>query len=225
MTLVRLAAAATLALALAGCASGATGGQAASTSTSTTSATPTVAAMTSVPPPATPPTGRPVPFRDYLASIGVTGQPARFDQAPGLSVTVPVPDGWTRTADPLFATGIEFVQPLGKQGNFPSVTLMAIKLDGDFDAKAAIQHANSDALPPNATDVTESYDDYDGFPSAAAQGMAGGAEHYSRIVLADVPSTKSRYLVQMTVTTLAAEPIAQSPQLTDIVAGFTVTGT
>jgi hypothetical protein len=224
VTLVRLAGAVALALAVAGCGSGSTGGDAASSSTTTTPAAPTIPSMSPVPPPATPPSGKPVAFRDYLASINVTGQPARFDQSPGLSVTVPVPDGWARTADPLFATGIEFVQPLGKQGSLPSVTLMAIKLVGDFDAKAAIQHANSDALPPTATDVTESFDDYDGFPSAAARGTAGGAEHYSRIVLADVPSTQSRYLVQMTVTTPADQPIAQSPQLTDIVAGFKVTG-
>jgi Probable lipoprotein LpqN len=211
-----------LALTLAGCNSG-TGSDGASTTSATpVPSTPTVAPMTPVPPPATQQPGRPVAFRDYLASIDVTGEPARFDKAPGLSVTVPVPDGWARTPDPLFATGIEFVQPVGSDGSFPSVTLMAIKLIGAFDPKDAIRHANTDALPPNATDVTESYDDYDGFPSAAAQGVAGGVEHYSRIVLADVPSTSQRYLVQMTVTTRADQAIAQSPQLSAIVAAFKV---
>jgi hypothetical protein len=218
--LLRSICAVATALVLAGCGSSGSGGDAASsTSTTTTSATPT---MTPVPPPTAPPTGRPTPFRDYLASINVTGEPARFDSSPGLSVTVPVPDGWARTADPLFATGIEFVQPVGKDGSLPSVTLMAIRLSGDFDPRDAIHHANSDAMPPTATDVTESYDDYDGFPSAAAQGTAGGAQHYSRIVLADVPSANTRYLVQMTVTTPTDQPIASSPQLSDIVSGFKV---
>ena len=65
---------------------------------------------------------------------------------------------------------------------------------------------------------------YDGFPSAAAQGTLANAQHYSRIVLADVPSASARYLVQMTVTTKSDQPIAQSPPLTEIVSGFTVAG-
>ncbi|MCW2521110.1 MAG: lipoprotein LpqT, partial [Mycobacterium sp.] len=89
-------------------------------------------------------------------------------------------------------------------------------------AREAIRHANSDALAPTATDVTESFDDYDGFPSAATQGTSGGAQHYSRIVLADVPSTKTRYLVQLTVATQVDQPIAQSPALNGIVSGFKV---
>lgn len=167
--------------------------------------------------------GKRVSFRDYLASIGVTGSPSKFDATPGLKVTVPIPDGWSRTSDPLFDTGIEFVQPLGGNSTYPSATLMAIGLNGNFDPKDAIRHANADALPPTATGVTESFGDYQGFPSAAAQGVAGGTEHYSRILIATVPSNTKRYLVQLTVTTLANQPIAASPQLKSIVAGFKVT--
>ena len=226
MRVFRFLGALAMALLLAGCHFGAGGGSSASSSSSPTSSTTSTTSpppvMTPVPPPATPPNGRPQSFRDYLASINVTGEPAGFDKTPGLTVTVPIPDGWARTTDPMFATGIEFVQPVGSTGSFPSVTLMAIRLTGDFDAKDAIHHANTDALPPNATDVTESYDDYDGFPSAAAQGTVGDAQHYSRIVLADVPSASARYLVQMTVTTKLDQPIAQSPELTSIVSGFKV---
>jgi hypothetical protein len=174
--------------------------------------------------PVTPaPGGKPVAFRDYLSSIGITGTPARFDATPGLAVTVPIPDGWARTSDPLFATGVEFVQPLDGNGTYPSATLMAIGLGGDFDPKEAIRHANTDALPPASTGVTESFDDYQGFPSAAAEGIAGGTQHYSRIVLATVPSDGKRYLVQLTATTLANQPIAQSPALSSVISGFKVT--
>ena len=171
----------------------------------------------------TPPTGKPAAFRDYLASIGVTGEPAHFDKTPGLEVTVPIPDGWARSSDPLFATGIDFVQPLGGKGTYPSITLMAIGLNGDFDPKDAIHHANADALPPTATNVTESFEDYQGFPSAAAQGVAGGSQHYSRIVIATVPSDGKRYLVQLAATTLVAQPIAASPALSSVISGFKVT--
>ncbi len=223
MTFVRYVGVLATALVLAGCGSAATGGGDASSSSAQTTSTSAIPSMTPAPSPtATPQAGKPVAFRDYLASINVTGEPVHLDQAPGLAVTVPVPDGWARTSDPLFATGVEFVQPVGTENSVPSVTLMAIRLIGDFDPRDAIRHANSDALAPTATDVTESFDDFDGFPSAATQGISGGAQHYSRIVLADVPSTKERYLVQLTATTPADQPIAQSPPLNTVVSGLKV---
>ncbi len=224
MTFVGYVAVLTTALVLTGCGSAATGGgDASSSSAQTTPSTSAVPSMTPAPSPtATPQAGKPVAFKDYLASINVTGEPVHLDQAPGLAVTVPVPDGWAQTGDPLFATGVEFVQPVGSENSVPSVTLMAIRLTGDFDPRDAIRHANSDALAPSATDVTESFDDFDGFPSAATQGESGGDQHYSRIVLADVPSTKQRYLVQLTATTPADQPIAQSPPLNAVVSGFKV---
>ena len=209
-----------MALVLAGCATG--GDDAASRASSPAPATSAIPTMTPVPPTATPPTGKPVEFRDYLASINVTGLPVHLDQAPGLEVTVPVPAGWAQTNDPLFATGVEFVQPVGAEGNAPSVTLMAVELDGAFDPKDAIRHANSDALPPTATDVTESFDDYGGFPSAATEGVSGATQHYNRIVIADVPSTGKRYLAQLTVTTPKDQLIAATPALNTVVSGFKV---
>jgi hypothetical protein len=220
VTLVRYVGVVATALALAGCASGKTGGADAASSSASASATSTIPAMT--PAPATPPSGKPVAFRDYLASINVTGTPVHLDSAPGLSVTVPVPDGWAQTSDPLFATGVQFVQPINVQGPAPSVTLMAIELAGNFDPKDAIRHANTDAMPPTATGVTESYDDYDGFPSAATEGMTASAQHYSRIVLPDVPSTGKRYLVQLTVNTPPDQLIAATPALNSVVSGFKV---
>jgi hypothetical protein len=220
VTLVRYVGVLAAALALAGCASGQTGGDDAASSSASASATSTIPAMT--PAPATPPSDKPVAFRDYLASINVTGTPVHLDSAAGLSVTVPVPDGWAQTSDPLFATGVQFVQPVNVQGPAPSVTLMAIELVGNFDPKDAIRHANTDAMPPTATAVTESYDDYDGFPSAATQGMTASAQHYSRIVLPDVPSTGKRYLVQLTVNTPPDQLIAATPALNSVVSGFKV---
>lgn len=172
-------------------------------------------------PVATPNAGPRVPFKDYLASIAVNGQPVRIADIHDLQITVPVPEGWDRSTDPLFATGVDFIQKKGVTGAYPSVTVMAIRLDGDFDPNSAIQHANADALPRGATDVTESVGDYKGFPSAAAQGTAGGAEHYSRIIIATSPGGQ-HYLVQLAVVTHLDQPIAQSPELSSIVSGFMV---
>lgn len=220
MTSVRFLGALALPLLLAllvGCGSS---GTQATTSSSATS-TPSAAPMT----PAPPPSGPIVPFRDYLASINVQGQPTPFADAKGLEVTVPVPDGWARTGDPLFASGIDYIQQLDANGNRPAVTLMAIRLDGEFDPADAIKHANADALPPHATNVTESFADFQGFPSLVTQGMDAGREHYTRIVIATLPSSHQRYLAQLTVTTVDGQTIAQSPQLTSIVDGFKVVAT
>jgi hypothetical protein len=186
-------------------------------------ATPPPAASSSATPSAAPlPQVPNVPFRDYLTSINVTAQPLPIAEATGLEVTVPVPDGWVRANEPLFAAGLEFIRQIGVTGNAPSASLMAIRLDGAFDPKVAIEHANTDALPPRATDVTQSFDDYKGLPSAQAQGVSDGAEHYSRFVIATVPQAGTHYLVQLTVTNPSG-PIAQSPPLTQIIDGFTVT--
>lgn len=214
MTLVRYPSALAVPLLIAGC-SAATQDVAtppAPTSSTSTTATPT---------PATPAPGPVLPFRDYLASINVTGQPVPIAEAAGLEVTVPVPTGWTRAADPVFATGLEFIAPLGATGPHPSATLMAIRLEGDFDPKDAIRHANIDALPPRATGVTESFADYQGLPSALAMGVSDGSQHYSRFVIATLPAGQ-RYLVQLGATSPGTRPIARSPELTSIIDGFTV---
>lgn len=161
------------------------------------------------------------PFRDYLASIQVTGRPVPVGATPGLTVTVPLPPGWTRYQDPIFATGVDYVSR-GDATN-PSVQLLAIQLDGQFDPRDALRHATVDALPPRTVDAVESFDDYQGWPSVMAQGTDGESEHYIRYVIADVPSTASRYLVELIISTELSETIANSPDLQQIVNGFTVT--
>jgi hypothetical protein len=198
-------------LLLAGC-----GSEAAQSRDDSTAASPSPSSA------AAPAPGRELPFKDYLETIDVHGRPVQFSDAKGLTVNVPVPAGWERSNDPLFAGGMDFIGEVGNTSSVPSVVLMAIQLDGEFDPKREIRHANVDALPPRATDVTESFDDYQGFPSALAEGRDGSTRRYSRIVIATVPSTGVRYLVQLTVATKADQPIAATPALKSIVDGFTV---
>ena len=204
------------ALLLAGCGSPSTDEAAPSSSAPSSEPTSTMT-------PFTPPPGPIIPFRDYLASINVTAQPVPFTEAPGLDVQVPVPQGWARANEPIFATGLEFVRKIGGAEGDPSATLMAIRLDGNFDPKEAIRHANVDSLPPRSTDVTESFDDYQGWPSAVAEGRSDGAQRYSRYLIATVPSSGQRYLVQLTAANPGDQPIAEQPELSSIIDGFTVT--
>ena len=56
------------------------------------------------------------PFRDYLASINVTGAP-RVRQGPRAVGHGARSRRMGPTTDPMFATGIEFVQPVGATGS------------------------------------------------------------------------------------------------------------
>lgn len=200
-----------------------TSSTAATSSLTTAAAAPTVIPPTSVPTPMAPPAPDALPFRDYLESIGVFGQPVPVSGTEGLTVTVPLPAGWTRYTDPIFATGVDYVTRGDDPSLYPSVQLMAIQLNGEFDPRDALRHATTDALPAQSTDAVESFDDYRGFPSAMAQGVDADSENYVRMVIVDVPSTASRYLVELIVATKLDEPIASSPDLQEIINGFTVT--
>ncbi|MGK2880749.1 MAG: LpqN/LpqT family lipoprotein [Mycobacterium sp.] len=163
-----------------------------------------------------------LPFRDFLQTVGVFGTPTPVAAIDGLTVTVPLPAGWHRYSDPLFATGVDFVSMASDPSLYPSVQLMAIRLDGAFDARDALQYATTDALPPGSTDVVGSFDDYQGSPSLMMQGVHEDSRHFIRMVIADAPSTSSRYLVELIVATQLDQPIAASPELQEIVNGLSV---
>ena len=79
----------------------------------------------------------------------------------------------------------------------------------------------------NFTQLDASTADFNGFPSSMIQGSydADGMRmhSYNRIVIATgSPPAKQRYLVQLTITSLANEAVAQSSEIEAIIRGFVV---
>jgi hypothetical protein len=106
---------------------------------------------------------------------------------------------------------------------------MVFKLDGDFDVQAALKHADADAeLSTNFTKLNSSNADFKGFPSSMIEGSYDLGQDrlhtYNRVVIPVTPAPRfERYLVQLTVTTLAEQAAAQAPDIGQIIDGFNVT--
>jgi hypothetical protein len=170
-------------------------------------------------------TGKPVPFSKYLESIGVTGDQVDPSTLPDLTVSIPTPPGWSPYTNPKISPNTKVIS---KGGKYPTAMLMVFKLRGDFDPANAIKKGNADAqLLHNFTQLDASNADFNGFPSSMIQGSydADGMRmhSYNRMVIATgSPPAKQRYLVQLTITSLANEAVAQSSEIETIIRGFVI---
>jgi len=167
----------------------------------------------------------PTPIAQYLASVGVTGQQIPLDKLTDLTVTLPRPPGWTKYVNPSFSPGTEAI---AKNNTYPTALVMVFKLDGDFDVQAALKHADADAeLSRKFTKLNSSNADFKGFPSSMIEGSYDLGQDrlhtYNRVVIPVTPAPRfERYLVQLTVTTLAEQAAAQAPDIGEIIDGFNV---
>ncbi len=185
-----------------------------STTPTTTSAVPTA-------------TEKPEPFPQYLESLGVLGEAVVPSTLKDLSVTLPRPAGWQEYSNANMAPQTEMI---AKKDTYPTAMLMVFRLHGGFDVAEAIKHATADALlSPGFTKLNESFADFSGFPSAMIEGSYDGANGkrlhtYNRVV---IPVTSApvfqRYLVQLTVTSLADAAVADADAIQAIIDGFQVT--
>ena len=198
----------------------------------------TVAACGSTPPdyssvwssPATttaPPTtsGTPQPIAEYLYGVGVTGEQIPLDKLTDITVTLPKPPGWTNYTNSNFSPGTEVI---AKNNTYPTAMVIVFKLSGNFDVREALKHASADAeMSKNFTKLGASSNDFDGFPSSMIEGSYDlndkRLHSYNRVV---IPVTAApnfqRYLVQLTVTTLADQAAAASDDVEAIISGFRV---
>lgn len=171
------------------------------------------------------PTEKPVPLWRYLEKAGVSGEQLAPETLTDLTVSIPTPPGWTRLADPGSSPATELI---AKDGSYPRAMLMVFRLKGSVDATEAIKHGYADAeLAPNFRRLDASTAAFHGFPSAMIQGSydKGGARlhGWNRIVIATGSAPGSqRYLVQLTITSLASQAVAQSSDIDTIIAGFVV---
>ena len=171
-------------------------------------------------------TAKPVPFAKYLEGIGVTGVPVAPNALTDLTASIPTPLGWAPYSNPKLPNT---TQVISKGGKYPAAMLTVFALRGaDFDAADAVKHANADAqLVSNFTQLDASTADFNGFPSSMIQGSYDQdnmrMHSYNRIVLpTGSPPAKQRYLVQLTITSLANEAVVQSSDIEAIIRGFVV---
>jgi hypothetical protein len=167
-----------------------------------------------------------VPFYEYLEGLGVTGEPIAVDAIKDVTVTLPVPRDWAKVDDPDLRD-VELIRPRGSQEHYPNAMVMAFKLWGGFDVAEAITHANADAaMSTNFTKLGESFDDFDGFPSAMIEGSYDAPDGrrihtYNRVIIPVTPGF-DRYLIQFTASTLANQAVAQSDPIESTISGFAV---
>jgi hypothetical protein len=202
--------AATIALAIVGCGPKTPDYESIWTTTTTATATSTEA---------------PIPFSQYLKDNGISGEPVAPDKPSDLTVSIPTPPGWAKVDKPNIPPTTEMI---AKGGDLPTAMLTVFKLQGDFDAAELVKHGNADAaLSQNFKQLGASAADFHGFPSSMIEGsydLDGKRLHsFNRIVVATgSPPAHQRYLVQLTVTGLADQAVADAADIETIIKGFTV---
>lgn len=173
----------------------------------------------------TTPTAKPVPLSQYLQSIGVTGQPVAPGSVPDLTVSIPTPPGWAPFTSPNITPQTLIIS---KGGKFPTARLVVFQLNGDFDPAQVIKHGNDDAqLFENFKQLDASGAPFNGFPSSMIQGSYDIGDmrlhSWNRIVIPTGPPPEHRrYLVQLTITSMADQAAAESTDIETIIRGFVV---
>lgn len=168
---------------------------------------------------------KPVPLSQYLQDNGVTGKQVAPASLTDLTVSIPTPAGWSPFSSPNIAPETVIIS---RGGKYPTARLVVFKLLGDFDPPQVIKHGNDDAqLFENFKQLDASTANYDGFPSSMIQGsydLDGTRLHsWNRIVIpTGAPPANQRYLVQLTITSLADQAAAQSTDIESIIHGFVV---
>jgi Probable lipoprotein LpqN len=168
---------------------------------------------------------KPVPLSQYLESIGVSGQQVAPGALTDLTVSIPTPPGWSSSSNPNITPETVMIS---KGGKYPTARLVVFKLRGDFDPAQVIKHGNDDAqLFENFKQLDASPANFNGFPSSMIEGsydLEGTRLHsWNRIVLpTGSPPANQRYLVQLTITSLADQAAPQSSDIESIIRGFVV---
>ncbi|HEU0191697.1 MAG TPA: LpqN/LpqT family lipoprotein [Mycobacterium sp.] len=170
------------------------------------------------------PPEEPVPIGMYLEKKGVTAQPVKPESLTDLTVSIPMPKGWSRRQNPKLPATTEVISKGGAE--LPTAVLSVMRLDGDFDPAEAVKHGTADiGIEFNRLDA--STDDFHGFPSAMIQGshdMGGQRLHswYRMVIPTGSPPANQRYLVELSVITRAEKAAEQAPDVENIINGFTV---
>ncbi len=142
-----------------------------------------------------------------------------------LTVSIPTPKGWSKRKNPKLPPTTEVI---GKGDKYPTAILTVFKLNGNVDAAEVVKHGLADAeLSQNFHRLDSSAADFHGFPSAMLQGshdLDGQRVHswFRLVVATGSPPASQRYLVQLSIITLADQAAAHAADVETIINGFTV---
>ena len=167
----------------------------------------------------------PVPFSQYLQSNGVSGQPVAPDQVTDLTVSIPTPPGWQKVDKENVPPTTELI---AKGEGFPNAMLIVFRLNGDVHPDDLAKHGNDDArLAENFKQLESSDAAFHGFPSSMTEGSYNLGDQrlhtINRMVIAHGSGEDAdRYLVQLSVTSLADSAVADAVDVEAILHGFTV---
>ncbi|GJN95006.1 putative lipoprotein LpqT [Mycobacterium marinum] len=170
-------------------------------------------------------TAPPVPLSQYLESIGVSGKQIAPSDLKGLTVSIPTPAGWSPYEGPKINPETVIIS---KGGHYPTARLVVFLLRGNFDPADVARRGNDDAqLFENFKQLDASSADFHGFPSSMMQGsydLEGARMHsWNRIVIpTGPPPDNQRYLVQLTITSLASQAAGSASDIESIINGFVV---
>jgi Probable lipoprotein LpqN len=179
-------------------------------------APPTVAAATSV------------TITDFLKSKHVTLEPQVSKGFTALSISLPVPTGWSLVPDPNVPDAFAVIADrVGGDGLYTSnAALVVYKLaGGEFDPKEAISHGLIDSQEQTAWRSTDaSLADFGGMPSAAIEGTYRQNNMTLNTTRRHVLATSGgdKYLVSLSITTSASVSVASGAATDAILHGFKV---
>lgn len=172
---------------------------------------------------------KPISLSTWFENAGVNGAPVAPDRLTDLTVVVPSPPGWMPYVNANLSPG---TRTIAKGDTYPTAMLLVFQLQGDFDPKEALKHADGDAkLSQDFKQLNASSDDFRGFPSAMIEGTydlnGQRMQSYNRVIIATGTPARpglpgQRYLVQLTVTAFADKAQADGPDIEAIIKGFTV---
>jgi hypothetical protein len=166
-------------------------------------------------------------LRDYLQTKGVKLVAQKPEGFKALDVTLPVPPRWTRVPDPNVPDAFAVIADrLGNSLYTSNAQVVVYKLVGNFDPREAITHGFVDSQQLLAWQTTNaSQADFGGFPSSIIEGTYRQNDMTLNTSRRNVIATSGpdKYLVSFSVTTDAAQAVADGPATDAIINGFRVT--
>lgn len=164
---------------------------------------------------------------DFFKDKGVALEPQNPRDFRALSITLPMPTGWTQVPDPNVPDAFAVIADRnGGDGLYTSnAQVVVYKLVGEFDPLEAITHGFVDSQQLSNWQTTDaSLTQTGGFPSSLIEGAYRENDMILNTSRRHTIATvgPDHYLVSLSVTTAANQAVAAAPATDAIVNGFRV---